>query len=127
MKLKRVWPVVFSLVMLLFAGFMAWQIYASASVKSGIDEAEQDLKRQKGMLKQQQVEAEKALSEIQYYRNMLDDMQPEYDVIVSKKAQKKALGDQLKLLQNAGDDEEDAYEYEEVDDEDEEDFYDTDF
>ena len=127
MKLKRVWPVVFSLVMLLFAGFMAWQIYASASVKSGIDEAEQDLKRQKGMLKQQQVEAEKALSEIQYYRNMLDDMQPEYDVIVSKKAQKKALGDQLKLLQNAGDDEEDEYEYEEVDDEDEEDFYDTDF
>ena len=131
-RIKRIWPVVFSLFMLVFAAFLAWQIYAVSSVKARTAEAEDDLKRQQGMLKQQQVESEKALTEIRYYQDMLDDLQPEYDVVISKKAQKKSLGDRLKELngndENEDDEgEDDDIEYEEVDDEDEEEDTDENF
>ena len=125
-KFGKIWPVLFSLMMMAFVFFIGWQIYATASVKSRTAEAEEDLKRQKGMLKLQQVEAEKSLVEIAYYQDMIDDLQPEYDVILSKKARKKALGVQLKSAQETGDDE-DEYEYVEADEDEEEDYIDEDF
>ena len=139
---KRIWPVLFSLIMFAFAALVAWNIYASSSMKAKMNDAEEDLKRQKGMLKQQQVNEENALSEIQYYQNTLDDLQPEYDVYLSKKAQKKALGKVLTTLQNdsllmddfdslqSGENTDggDEYDYEEVDeDEDEEEYVDENF
>ena len=125
-KFGKIWPVLFSLMMMAFVFFIGWQIYATASVKSRTAEAEEDLKRQKGMLKLQQVKAEKSLVEIAYYQDMIDDLQPEYDVILSKKARKKALGVQLKSAQETGDDE-DEYEYVEADEDEEEDYIDEDF
>ncbi len=125
-KFGKIWPVLFSLMMMAFVFFIGWQIYATASVKSRTAEAEEDLKRQKGMLKLQQVEAEKSLAEIAYYQDMINDLQPEYDVILSKKARKKALGVQLKSAQETGDDE-DEYEYVEADEDEEEDYIDEDF
>ena len=73
-KFGKIWPVLFSLLMMAFVFFIGWQIYATASVKSRTAEAEEDLKRQKGMLKLQQVEAEKSLAEIAYYQDMIDDL-----------------------------------------------------
>ena len=57
---------------------------------------------------------------------MINDLQPEYDVILSKKARKKALGVQLKSAQETSDDE-DEYEYVEADEDEEEDYIDEDF
>ena len=124
---KRFWPVLFSLLMLFFAGFCAWHVYASGSLESKTKKAVSDLEIEQDLLRTQQKQEKEDLEDIQYYQDIIADIQPEYDIVISKKTLQKKLGQEKKLLSGVSVEDDGEIEYEIVEDEEEEDFWDEDF
>ena len=103
MKKSGFFPVLFSVVMLVFIVFMVWYVPSVSSLSFRLQDAEKSLETSQGRERKQQYEYDKAVEDIGRLQSELDDLLPqaeaaEEEYAVLKKERNKLRKEKRNLL-----------------------------